>query len=82
MKAEAMNHWPLPMGRKAPAHAAAHDSANPFAEITCPTCRAVLASKVDSAQKSEKATRSKDEQMFFAGTGAHYQAILGQRKVA
>lgn len=50
-------------------------TADPHAAITCPHCRAMLASKVAAhTLTAEKSNAS--ERQFFAADAAHWQAVL------
>jgi len=69
-----MNH--LPLGRRAPTHATAGDTANPHGVIDCPTCRAMLQTKVN-AHSNFKGTAK--ERAFFAADATRWQAVLDRK---
>lgn len=77
MQTQPTNHWPL-IGRRPPsACGKPGDTADPWAFITCPACRARLEAKV--AAHTAEAARHKpgsQEQRFFAGDAAHWQRVL------
>lgn len=71
-----MNHYPIPTRAKLPSHAQAGDTADAFAAITCPHCRAMLAKKVDAHRAEAAATKSADYRAFSTGTADYWQGVL------
>lgn len=71
-----MNHYPL-VGRKVPRGCEdVSGTANPFAHIDCPKCRARLANKValDSAEAAR--TSNKQHATLLMGTSKHFAGAL------
>lgn len=71
------NHYPL-IGRNVPRSCgAAGDTANPWAAITCPSCRARLERKVANEEVEAAAhPATSQEHRFHAGTADYYRRIL------
>jgi hypothetical protein len=75
--ASVYNHYPL-IGRRPPGSCSLPgDTANPFAPITCPSCRDRLAAKVAAERKSSVDRRaSAQEQAFHASTADMWARVL------
>lgn len=70
------NHYPL-FGRKVPG--SCNDTvgtADPFAAITCPACRARLAHKIASDSANALVTRDQQLATMQTSTSRYYAAVL------
>ena len=78
-----INHYPL-FGRKAPKSCAdGSGTANPFAPITCPCCRARLAKQIASKRAGAMSyAADSQERPFFLANAAHFQRLLDGELVA
>lgn len=73
-----MNHYPLPIARKLPSHAATGDTANPNTHIDCPICRNMLAESGLAHREEAISSRSEQHRSFFNSDAARREAILNQ----